>query len=272
MTTEGHRTFVDLGSGPLEVRDQPAEGDGRARPPLVFLHEGLGSVDLWRAVPERLRLDTGRPRTVTYSRAGYGRSAPPPPVPARTDRFLHDEGQRVLPALLGRLGITAPALVGHSDGASIALLHAGAGAAVAGLVLIAPHVFVEDRSIEGIEAARGAYVAGPLRDRLARHHTHVDVAFRGWCDTWLSESFRRWDITDHLAGVTCPVLLVQGEDDAYGTLAQLDAIASGVRGPVERLVLPGVGHAPHLEAPDRVLPVVARFLSALDRSAPVAPG
>ena len=250
-----------MGPGRLEVRDVPAVS-GAARPPLVFLHEGLGSQTLWRDVPDRVRAACGGPRTIVYSRHGYGRSDPPADGP-RSVRYMHDEAQVVLPDLLARLGVDTPVLVGHSDGASIALLHAGAGHPVAGLVLLAPHVFVEDRSVEGIVAARAAYESGGLRERLARHHDDVDVAFRGWCDVWMSDAFRAWDITDHLGVIRCPVLLVQGEDDAYGTLAQLDAITAGVAGPVERLVLPGMGHAPHLEAADQVIAAMATFLDGI---------
>ncbi|MPY91691.1 MAG: alpha/beta fold hydrolase [Acidimicrobiia bacterium] len=224
---------------------------------------------LWRDLPDRLREATGRPRTIVYSRHGYGRSAPPP-VP-RPPSYMHHEARVVLPELLDRLGVTAPVLVGHSDGASIALLHAGAGHPVAGLVLLAPHVFVEDRSVEGVDAARRAFATTDLRARLARHHDDVDVAFGGWCDVWLSPAFRAWDIQDHLAPITCPVLVVQGGDDAYGTLAQVDAIAAGVSGPVERLVLAGVGHGPQFEAAGEVLPAIARFIRSLPAT-PNPPG
>ena len=153
------------------------------------------------------------------------------------------------------LGVERPILIGHSDGASIALLHAGGGHPVAGLVLLAPHVFVEDRSIDGIAAARAAYEDTDLRERMARHHVDVDATFRGWNDVWLSDAFRSWDITDRLAAIDVPVLVVQGTDDEYGSLAQLDAIEADVAGPVTRVVLPDVGHAPHVDAPDaRSLP------------------
>jgi pimeloyl-ACP methyl ester carboxylesterase len=224
----------------------------------VFLHEGLGSLDLWRGFPRALRAACGDPATLVYSRHGYGRSAvvrAPRPV-----RYMHDEAWEVLPALLAALGIQRPVLVGHSDGASIALLHAGAGHPVAGLALLAPHAFVEDRTIAGIEAARHAFETGDLRERIARHHDDPDATFRGWNDVWLSPAFRSWSIEDHLANVHAPVLLVQGTDDEYGTMAQLDAIGSRVRGPVERLELTGAGHAPHLDAPIATVDAVARFV------------
>jgi pimeloyl-ACP methyl ester carboxylesterase len=231
-----------------------------AEPALVLLHEGLGSVSMWRGVPAKLHDATGH-RVVTYSRAGYGRSDPvslPRPV-----TYMHHEADVVLPALLTQLGIERPVLVGHSDGASIALLYAGTGHPVAGLVLLAPHVIVEDATVDSIAAAREAYASTDLRERLARHHDDVDVAFRGWNDVWLSPEFRAWDITERLPAIHAPVLVIQGDADAYGTARQLDLIEAGVGGPVERVQLPGVGHAPHLEAPDAVLPAIATFVAGL---------
>ena len=197
---------------------------------------------------------------LVYSRHGHGWSAPltgPRPV-----TYMHDEADRVLPALLQELGLERPVLVGHSDGASIALLHAGAGHAVTGLVLLAPHVFVEDCSVAAIAAARHAYATTDLPAKMARHHRDPDAMFYGWNDIWLAPEFRSWNIEDRLATITAPVLLVQGTDDQYGTLAQLDAIERGVGGPVERLVIPGVGHAPHLESPATTHAAVAAFVSA----------
>jgi pimeloyl-ACP methyl ester carboxylesterase len=173
---------------------------------------------------------------------------------------MHREADVVLPGLLVDLGVERPVLVGHSDGASIALLAAGAGLAVAALVLLAPHVIVEDISVAAISAARTAYAETDLRDRLARHHDHVDIAFRGWNDVWLDPRFREWDITDRLAGITAPVLVIQGADDPYGTTRQLDLIAAGVGGPCERMVVAGVGHAPHLERPDEVQAAIEAFV------------
>jgi pimeloyl-ACP methyl ester carboxylesterase len=235
---------------------------GRAdRPPLVLLHEGLGCVALWRDFPRRVAAATGGPTTLVYSRAGYGRSTPVP-LP-RPVTYMHEEALHGLPAVLAEHGIDRPILIGHSDGASIAIIHAGAGFPVTALVLMAPHVFVEDRSIDGIRAAKEAYDHGDLRGRLARYHDHVDVAFRGWNDVWLSPEFRTWDITDRLGGITCPVLLVQEEHDAYGTVAQLDAIERGVPGRVERCVVAGTGHSPHLDDPESTLAAVAGFVSAV---------
>jgi pimeloyl-ACP methyl ester carboxylesterase len=174
---------------------------------------------------------------------------------------MHDEALEVLPALLRASAIERPVLIGHSDGASIAIIHAGAGHPVEALVLLSPHVFVEDRSIAGIEEAAVAYEKGDLRSRLARHHAHVDIAFHGWNDVWLSPAFRTWDITSFLPSITCPVLVVQEEHDAYGTLAQLEAIEVGVAGPVDRLVLPGEGHSPHVDYPDEVIHAIVHHLA-----------
>lgn len=226
--------------------------------PLVFLHEGLGSLALWRSFPRDVAAATGWPTTLVYSRPGYGRSAPVP-LP-RPVTYMHDEALETLPALLADAGIERPVLVGHSDGASIAIIHAGAGFDVAALVLIAPHVFVEERSIEGIRASRAAYDGGDLRARLARHHLHVDVAFRGWNEVWLSPAFREWSITSSLPTIGCPVLVIQARDDPYGTAAQLDAIEEGVAGPVERLELPGSTHSPHMDHPETVVSAIAGFL------------
>ena len=248
--SSSERTIVD--GVDLDVEDRAG-----TNPAMVLLHEGLGSIGLWRDLPAALHDATGR-RTVTYSRAGYGRSAPVP-LP-RPLTYMHDEADVVLPALLARLGIEQPVLVGHSDGASIALLAAGAGVPVTALVLLAPHVIVEDVSVAAITAARAAYADTDLRDRLARHHDHVDVAFRGWNDAWLDPAFRDWDITDRLSGITAPVLVIQGADDPYGTTRQLDLIEAGVGGPFERIVLPGVGHAPHLEATNEVRGAIATFI------------
>jgi pimeloyl-ACP methyl ester carboxylesterase len=239
----------------LEIADLPG-----TEPALVLLHEGLGCVELWRRFPESLQDATGR-RVVVVSRAGYGHSGPallPRPV-----TYMHAEADVVLPAVLDAMAIERPVLVGHSDGASIALLAAGAGVPVAGLVLLAPHVVVEDVTVASIASARTAYDTGDLRARLARYHDDVDNAFRGWNDVWLSPAFRAWDITDRLASIDTPVLVIQGTDDPYGTLRQVDLVQAGVAGRVERLVLAGVGHAPQLEAPDTVLEAITSFVGGL---------
>jgi pimeloyl-ACP methyl ester carboxylesterase len=227
-------------------------------PALVLLHEGLGSIELWRGFPAALRTLTGR-RSVVYSRAGYGHSGPVP-LP-RPVTYMHHESDVVLPELLAALGVEQPILIGHSDGASIALLHAGARHPVAGLVLLAPHVVVEDVTVASIAAARRAYTTTDLRAKLSRYHDRVDVAFGGWNDVWLSPAFRSWAITERLSAITAPVLVIQGDADPYGTARQLDLIADGVSGPVEQRLLPGVGHAPHLEAPDEVATAIVSFVA-----------
>jgi pimeloyl-ACP methyl ester carboxylesterase len=172
---------------------------------------------------------------------------------------MHDEADAVLPEVLAEAALECPLLVGHSDGASIALLYAGAGNAVAGLVLLAPHVVVEDITVSAIAAARAAYEDDDLRSRLARYHDDVDNTFWGWSDVWMSPAFRSWDITDRLPAIAAPMLLIQGDADPYGTLVQLDLIEAAVAGDVRRVVLPGVGHSPHHEARQQTVEAIAEF-------------
>jgi pimeloyl-ACP methyl ester carboxylesterase len=246
-TVEGRR---------IEAVELP--GDPALRP-LVLLHEGLGSVGLWRGFPAALNEATGR-RVLAFSRFGHGRSEPPPRP--RTPAFFHEEALDVLPALLPQLDAAEPILVGHSDGGSIALVHA-AYHPVAGVALLAPHVFVEDFTVEEIRRTRALYESGGLRERMARHHDDVDAAFRGWADVWLDPAFREWTIESDAAGVTAPVLLIQGDGDPYGTLEQIDRIQARVRGPVERLVVAGTGHSPQFEAPEPVLAAIRAFVARL---------
>jgi pimeloyl-ACP methyl ester carboxylesterase len=228
-------------------------GDPTLRP-LVLLHEGLGSVRLWRGFPEALQVATGR-RVLAFSRFGHGRSEPP--SAPRTPAFFHEEALDLLPSLLGELDAEEPVLVGHSDGASIALIHA-AQHPVAGLALLAPHVVVEDITVEAIRETRVTYLQGGLRERMARHHDDPDAAFWGWCDVWLDPAFRSWSLEAEAERVSAPLLLIQGAEDPYGTLDQLDRIEARVRGPVRRLVVPG-GHSPHLEQPEDVVAAIAAF-------------
>ncbi|MBM3510887.1 MAG: alpha/beta hydrolase [Alphaproteobacteria bacterium] len=252
----------------VSVADQRLEyeliaGREKRAPTLVFLHEGLGSVSLWRDFPAALSAKTGCPALI-YSRRGYGKSDPGP-VP-RTVDYLHVEARVVLPAVLGAFGITQSVLVGHSDGASIALIAAGAGTAygVRGLILEAPHVFVEAVTIAGIEKARAAFEQGGLRDALARHHgTNIEGAFWGWCRTWLSPAFRAWNIEEFLPNVRIPVLVIQGIGDEYGTATQVIAIANAAKGPIATELLEDCGHTPHREQSDRVLALMARFVAEL---------
>jgi pimeloyl-ACP methyl ester carboxylesterase len=241
---------VEVAGGSLEVVDLPG-----GAPALVLLHEGLGSVGLWRDFPDRLHGLTGR-RVLAFSRFGHGRSSAPPC--ARTPAFFHEEALEVLPSLLAALDVDAPILVGHSDGASIAIIHAAAHP-VAGLVLLAPHVFVEPITVDAIRETRAAYVDGELRTRMARHHDDPDAAFWGWCDVWLDPAFGSWTLDDEVRRLTAPALLIQGSEDPYGSLAQIDRVEALSGGPCVRLVLPG-GHSPHLEHPDTVAAAIADHL------------
>jgi pimeloyl-ACP methyl ester carboxylesterase len=246
---------VEVGGRPIEVLDLPGTPSRPPRVPLVLLHEGLGSVGLWREFPAQLHAATGR-RLIAFSRYGHGRSAPPPRP--RTPAFFHEEALEVLPELLSALDVERPVLVGHSDGASIGLIHA-AQHPVTALALMAPHVFVEDICVTAIRGTRETFLAGKLRERMARHHDDPDAAFWGWCNVWLDPAFPQWNLEEETAMVRAPTLLVQGAEDPYGTLAQLDRIEACARGPVQRLVLSG-GHSPHLEHGPRVAEAVARFI------------
>ncbi|ACO47172.1 alpha/beta hydrolase [Deinococcus deserti] len=251
----------------LQIGGQQLEFSWHGPPPsqaptLVFLHEGLGSVKLWRDFPQALAQATGCGALV-YSRAGYGNSsAVPLPRPVT---YLHHEAQEVLPQVLAQCEVREFVLVGHSDGGSIALIYAGSVAhpGLLGVITEAAHVFVEDVTVRGVQAAREAYLSGDLRARLARHHAQVDVAFSGWNDTWLSPSFRDWNLEKFLPGIQVPLLVLQGEDDEYGTPKQVQAIVSQVSGPAEGHLLPGCGHTPHREAREAVLHAMTAFMQQL---------
>lgn len=253
---ERHAGFVTAGGRRLETLwSGPAQADA---PTLVFLHEGLGSARLWRDFPARLAAATGCGALV-YSRAGYAASDPvdlPRPV-----RFMHDEAA-VLGEVIDALGIGAHLLFGHSDGASIALIHAGSEPrpGLRGVIAEAPHVFAEPHGLASIARIRDAYRDTDLRERLARHHgANVDVAFRGWNDVWLDPAFRAWNIEAYLPRIAVPLLVVQGEDDEYGTWAHVERIERGAGGPVEVLGVPG-GHSPHREHAGTVLAAAAAFV------------
>ncbi|GHF38466.1 pimeloyl-ACP methyl ester carboxylesterase [Deinococcus metalli] len=249
-------TFAVILGTALDVRwHGPPPG---AAPTLVFLHEGLGSADLWRDYPARLAGAVGCGALV-YTRAGYGRSGPAT-LPRPTD-YLHREALEVLPALLEQQGVREHVLIGHSDGGSIALIHAGGAPrpGLRGVITEAAHVFNEAVTRASIRAVTDAYATTDLRDRLARHHDDVDMAFRGWSDVWLSDGFRDWTIGSVLPGVTVPLLVIQGEDDGYGTAAQVEAIVSQTCGPAEALVLPHCAHVPHREAVDATFAAMEAF-------------
>jgi len=246
----------------LEYRSIDAAPDAAL---VVFLHEGLGSLSAWRDFPDRL-CAAGRLRGLVYSRAGYGRSTPRPHQVRWTPDFMHVQAREVLPTLLAALGIdtqrSPPWLFGHSDGGSIALIHAATfPERVAGVIAVAPHLFVEDLSVRSIERARDVYRTTDLRERLARHHADVDSAFWGWNDIWLDPAFRDWNIEALLPSIRCPVLAVQGYDDEYGTMAQIDHIALGV--PDARLLkLASCGHSPHRDQPQALIDAAVAFIAA----------
>ncbi len=250
---------LTLGDGEIEYRR--IEGDP-ALPVTVFLHEGLGSAALWRDFPDRVAAETGAAALV-YSRLGYGGSSLPAGGAFPLD-YMHVEAERRLPAILAALDIERPLLVGHSDGGSIALIHAGAfPEAVAGLVVMAPHVFVEDCSIRAIAEARRAFDSGGLDKRLARWHRDAAGTFDAWNLAWLDPRFREWNIESYLPAVTVPLLAFQGEADPYGTRAQTDCIAAQVSGPSEVVLLPGCGHAPWREAGEAVIPAMTAFVARI---------
>jgi pimeloyl-ACP methyl ester carboxylesterase len=254
---------LDLAGQLLEYRHYGPAPD--AAPCFVLLHEGLGCVALWGDFPERLAAATGW-GVFVYSRAGYGASSPVP-LPRRLD-YMEREAADTLPRLLDAIGFTGGVLLGHSDGASIATLFAGAGhdPRLSGLVLIAPHFFVEDVTVAAIAEAKRAYETTDLRAKLARYHDAVDIAFRGWCDVWLDPRFRAWDITAALPGIAVPVQIIQGADDQYGTLRQIEAARALCRLPPDIAILPGIRHTPHREAAQAVLDLVINFVATLPAS------
>ncbi len=268
MTT----AFVDLvwGERRISIEHQWLSG-----PPdsalMVFLHEGLGSVSMWRDFPAQLCTALGC-RGLVYSRPGYGQSSPRPPQERWAPDFMHRQAHEVLPALLKALEVRGPIwLVGHSDGGSIALLHAAQqgsarasaqgmtdGPSLAGLVVMAPHILVEEVSLRSIEQARLAYLQGGLREKLARHHADPDSAFWGWNQIWLDPAFAPWSIEGELSRITVPMLAIQGLNDEYGTLEQIRGIAR--RAPqTELLELPDCGHSPHRDQPQALIAGISRF-------------
>jgi pimeloyl-ACP methyl ester carboxylesterase len=251
--------FLDLGQMRLEYRmigPKPS-----LAPSIVMLHEGLGCVGLWGDFPQHLAAATGA-GVFVYSRAGYGQSSPaalPRPL-----SFMHDEARQVLPKLLDAIGFRRGLLLGHSDGASIAAIYAGSvqDHRVRGLVLIAPHFITEDMGIAEIARAKAAYDQGDLRPKLARWHADVDNAFNGWSGAWLDPKFRSWDITEELAYIRVPILIVQGLHDQYGTQRQIEVAREECYCPVEVELLPA-RHAPHREAAEATLKATAEFANRL---------
>lgn len=254
---------IDWAGRPVRIEHQWVGTGDRRAPLVVFLHEGLGSVAMWRDFPARL-CDALGATGLVYSRPGYGRSTPRAEGEHWAPDFMHRQADEVLPALLRALGIE-PAreelwLFGHSDGGSIALLHASHHpVGVHGAVVLAPHILVEDVSIASIEQARSAWQGGDLCQRLARYHDDPASAFEGWNGAWLAPAFRSWSIEPELAAIRCPVLAVQGLDDEYGTLEQVRGIGRAVAG-AEVLELPACGHSPHRDQPQLLLDHVTAFM------------
>ncbi|GAA4331625.1 alpha/beta hydrolase [Flaviaesturariibacter amylovorans] len=232
-------------------------------PTIVFLHDSLGCTALWRDFPARLAAAT-QCNLLVYDRQGYGRSAPFS-GPPRTKGYLEREAA-VLRGLLDALSLRDVVLFGHSDGASIALIAAALQpAGIRALVSEAAHLFVEPETLQGVRTAVEQYSATNLKERLGKYHgSKTEALFRAWTDTWLDPAFRNWDITPLLPGISCPTLVIQGEHDEYGTVRQVEGIASGINGPVEVLLLPGIGHTPHKEAPEATLHHAAAFLKGLE--------
>ena len=228
-------------------------------PTIVFLHEGLGAISRWRDFPAAVsgRLGYG---ALVYNRRGYGRSDPL--APPLSQDFMHREALEVLPRLIEVFDIDRPVLCGHSDGGSIALIYAGSRLAPPiALILEAPHVFVEDVTVTSIADIRNSYRSSGLRNRLERHHgANVDLLFESWTDVWLSDRFRDWTIEEYLPRITCPTLVIQGRDDEYGTLKQVQAISAGVPGTIETLLLDRCGHTPHIDRGEEVAAATVRFL------------
>jgi pimeloyl-ACP methyl ester carboxylesterase len=246
----------------LEV-ERIAGPDGARLAPMIFLHEGLGSVAMWRDWPEQVCNASGRAGFV-YSRRGYGGSQTIPDVRGAgrlAPDYMHREALDILPELLARLGVEYPVLLGHSDGGTIALIHA-AHFPVRACVVMAPHVIVEDVSVQAIEQARIDFESGDMRRRLARYHADVDCAFWQWNDIWLDPAFRSFDIRSECRRIQAPVLAMQGEDDPYGTLQQIEEIHAA--GPLARKVLATCGHSPHKDQPEAALQAAAHFLDGLD--------
>jgi pimeloyl-ACP methyl ester carboxylesterase len=249
--------FLSIGTQRLEYRMIGPRPNAAST--LVLLHEGLGCVGMWGDFPEKLQAATGA-GVFVYSRAGYGRSSPvtlPRPL-----SFMHAEARETLPQILDAIGFQSGLLVGHSDGASIAAIYGGSHQdhRVGGIVLIAPHFIVEDVTIASIAEMRKTYDSTELRARLSRWHADVDATVHGWSDVWLKGDFRKWDLTEFLAYIRVPVLIVQGEDDQYGTVRQIEIAQQECYCPVEVALLPGAKHVPQREAPEATLKVVKEFV------------
>jgi pimeloyl-ACP methyl ester carboxylesterase len=255
IEAEGHR---------LRVRrlTHPDDGSADERPVLVFLHEGLGCIEVWRDFPAVVAGATGC-NGLIYDRWGHGKSDPlelPRPL-----HYVHDEALASLPAVLQQCKVDNAILIGHSDGGSIALIFAAEyPELVRGMITEAAHVFVEEVTLEGIRKAVATYETTNLKEKLSRYHgDNTELIFRGWCDTWLSPEFKKWNIEEYLPKIKCPTLVVQGKDDEYGSKAQVEAIVSQVSGPSTPLLVPNCAHIPHHQARDVVARRVTQFIQSL---------
>jgi pimeloyl-ACP methyl ester carboxylesterase len=260
MTTLAPTGVLHIGSSDLEYRMIGPTPD--EAPTIVMLHEGLGSVGLWGDFPDRLQAATNA-GVFVYSRAGYGASAPAK-LPRPVD-YMHIEALEVLPKLLEQIGFRHFLLLGHSDGASIAAIYAGGVAdhRVRGVAMIAPHFIVEDVSVRSIEEIKQVFETTSLKAKLARWHSDVDNAFYGWNDAWLDPKFRSWDISEYLAYIRVPVAIVQGADDQYGTIRQVEIAREECYCPLDVTIIPGTGHSPHRDAPEATLNAISEFARSI---------
>jgi pimeloyl-ACP methyl ester carboxylesterase len=269
MTALSPTGFLTIGASDLEYRMiGPAPADA---PTIVMLHEGLGSAALWGDFPDELQASTGA-GVFVYSRAGYGASTPVE-LPRPLD-YMHVEARDVLPKILDQIGFRRGLLLGHSDGASIAAIYAGSHQdhRVQGIVLIAPHFIVEDVSVAAIAEIKQAYETSSLRSKLGRWHRDVDIAFYGWNDAWLDPKFRDWDISEYLAYIRVPVAILQGVNDQYGTLRQVEIAQQECYCPVDVTLIPDAGHQPHREASGPTLDAISQFANAVLRTGDGAKG
>ena len=260
MATLSDQGFLELGDLRLEYRmagPRPQEA-----PTLILLHEGLGSAGMWGDFPEKLAAATGC-GVFAWSRVGYGQSSPAK-LPRKLD-FMHVEAREILPRLLDAIGFREGLLVGHSDGASIAAIYGGAvqDHRVRGLVLMAPHFIVEDVTINSIREIRQAFDTTDVRQRFQRWHADADATVRGWTDVWMKNDFKTWDLSEELAYIRVPILIIQGEHDHYGTERQIEIAREECYCPVEVLLIPGIQHVPHREAPEVTLKAIADFAGRL---------
>lgn len=260
--TPGKTGFLEIGEASLEYSVfGPPPTDA---PTIVMLHEGLGSVSTWKDFPKRIAEETGC-GVFVFSRSGYGQSSPCE-LPRPLD-YMSREAMEVVPEVLNQVGGDKYVLLGHSDGASIAAIYAGSveDFRVRGLILMAPHFFTEPQGLASIEKARAVYEESDLREKLSRHHENVDNAFRGWNDAWLDPDFESWDITEVIDYWRIPALGIQGEQDEYGSLAQIKIMSDRSYAPVDEAIIPDCGHAPHRDQPERTLSAIKEFVSRLAR-------